>query len=307
MLASGSLWAQTRPQYTQYIFNQLVINPAYAGSKGAVSLNAFHRSQWSGLEGGPQTQTFSVDGITKGDRLGLGIYASRDEIGAQNRKSIEANASVKIPVSATGILSFGIGAGASHYAVDGNKLQTGNDQNDPAVISAQKARTWSPDLRVGAFFHTERFYAGLSVTDLLGIDKDISFDPERAYFLTAGYLVDLGSSIKFKPSFMLKENFNGPTNIDANAFFLFKERIWLGGTYRTALNIFQGEAKEGDQIGAKDAVAVMAELFVTSRLRVGYAHDFTLTELSGFSTHEISVGYNFLKKEKTKMVTPRYF
>ncbi|MBC3540529.1 type IX secretion system membrane protein PorP/SprF [Rufibacter sediminis] len=307
MLAAGSGWAQHRSQFSQYIFNQLVINPAYAGSKETLTLNAFHRTQWVGLQGAPNTQTFSIDGLTKNKHLGLGFHATRDEIFAQNRKNIEVDAAVKLPVSETGILSFGLAAGVSHFAVNGSKLVTGNDQEDPAVIAAQKETTWSPSLKAGIFFHTERFYAGVSVTDLLGIDKDINYDPERHYFFNVGYVADLSHNIKVKPSIMLKENFDGPTNVDLNAFFLFGERIWLGASYRTAMNIFKNDF-EAKGLSSKDAVVAMVDLYVTKRLRLGYAHDFTLHgNLNDLSTHEISVGYSFLRKEATKMVTPRYF
>lgn len=307
MLGTVSSWAQHRAQFSQYIFNQLVINPAYAGSKETLTLNAFHRTQWVGLQGSPNTQSFSIDGLTNNSRIGLGFHATRDEIFAQNRKNIEVDAAVKVPVSEAGVLSFGLAAGVSHFAVDGGKLVTGNDQSDPAVIAAQKETTWSPSLKAGIFFHTERFYAGVSVTDLLGIDKDINYDPERHYFLNVGYVADITRKIKVKPSIMLKENFDGPTNVDFNAFFLLGERIWVGGSYRTAMNIFKNDF-EGKGLSSKDALVAIAELYVTKRLRLGYAHDFTLhSNLNDLSTHEISVGYSFLKKEETKMVTPRYF
>ncbi|WP_181306666.1 type IX secretion system membrane protein PorP/SprF [Rufibacter sp. XAAS-G3-1] len=307
MLGAVSSWAQHRAQFSQYIFNQLVINPAYAGSKETLTINAFHRTQWVGLQGSPNTQSFSIDGLTNNSRIGLGFHATRDEIFAQNRKNIEVDAAVKVPVSETGVLSFGLAAGVSHFAVDGTKLVTGNDQDDPAVVNAQKETTWSPSLKAGIFFHTERFYAGVSVTDLLGIDKDINYDPERHYFLNVGYVANISRNIKVKPSIMLKENFDGPTNVDFNAFFLFGERIWLGGSYRTAMNIFKNDF-EGKGLSSKDALVAIAELYVTKRLRLGYAYDFTLhSNLNDLSTHEISVGYSFLKKEETKMVTPRYF
>ncbi|MGV3538298.1 MAG: type IX secretion system membrane protein PorP/SprF [Rufibacter sp.] len=315
MLAAGSnLLAQHRPQFSQYIFNQLVINPAYAGTKEFVTVNAFHRQQWNGMFGGPElrgapnTQTFSVDGLTRNNRIGLGFHATRDEIGAQNRKNLTVDAAVKLPLSESSVLSVGLAAGVSHFAVDGTKLVTANPEiDDPAVINAQKARTWSPNVNMGVFFHTERFYVGVSVTDLIGIDKDINYDPERHYFLTTGYVADLGENFKFKPSIMLKDNFDGPSNVDFNAFFLFKERIWLGASYRTAMYIFENDF-EGTGLSAKDAIVAMTDIYITPRFRFGYAYDFTLhSTLNDLSTHEISIGYSFLRKQETKMLTPRYF
>jgi len=308
MLASGSLWAQHRPQFTQYIFNQLVINPAYTGTKENLTVNAFHRTQWTDMPGSPETQTFSLDGLTRNNRVGLGFHATRDEIGPLNRKNVTIDASVKLPVSANSVFSVGLAAGMSHFAVDGSKQITGNDdQVDQALIDSQKERTWSPNLNLGVFYNTERFYAGISVTDLLGIDEDINYDPERHYFFTAGYVADLGENVKFKPSFMLKDNFDGPSNVDFNFFFLFKERIWLGTSYRTGINIFKNDF-EGQGLSHRDAIAVMTDIYITQRFRLGYAYDFTLhNTLSDLNTHEISLGYTFLRKQPTKMVTPRYF
>ncbi|QHL87828.1 type IX secretion system membrane protein PorP/SprF [Nibribacter ruber] len=305
MLATGNLWAQHRPQYSQYIFNQLVINPAYTGTKEQLTVNLFHRQQWAGLEGAPNTQTFSIDGLTKNKRLGLGFHATRDEIHAQNRKNFTVDASVKLPVSADGVISVGLGAGVSHYAVDPSKYNV-DVSGDPTLIN-QKETTFSPDLNIGVFYHTERFYAGVSITDLLGIDEDINYDPERHYFFTAGYVADLGDNIKFKPSFLLKDNFDGPSNVDFNFFFLFKERIWLGASYRTGINIFKSDF-EGKGLNHRDAVVAMTDIYITPRFRVGYAYDYTLhNTLNDLATHEISVGYTFLRNQPTKMVTPRYF
>ncbi|MBA9077576.1 MULTISPECIES: PorP/SprF family type IX secretion system membrane protein [Rufibacter] len=314
LAAGGNLLAQHRPQFSQYIFNQLVINPAYAGTKEHVTVNAFHRQQWSGafggpeLEGAPNTQTLSVDGLTRNNRIGLGFHLTRDEIGLQNRKNITVDAAVKLPLSESSVISVGLGAGVSHFAVDAGKYRTGNDEQvDPALEKANKARTWSPNVNMGVFFHTERFYAGVSVTDLIGIDEDINYDPERHYFFTTGYVADLGESIKVKPSIMLKDNFDGPSNVDFNVFFLFKERIWLGASYRTAMYIFQNDF-EGKGLSSKDAIVAMTDIYITPRLRFGYAYDFTLhSTLNDLSTHEISLGYSFLRKQETKMLTPRYF
>lgn len=296
--------AQYKPQYTQYIFNGLVINPAYAGSKDVLHINAFYRTQWTGLEGAPTTQSFSVDGVNKSNRIGLGAQVINDRIGAQRRTSASLNGAVKLNVSESGVLSFGVAAGVAQYKVDNSKLTT-TDPDDQAIdnIDANKI---NPDLKVGLYFHTDRFFLGASATDLIGGSKDMTLDPERSYFLTAGYVFDLGEYLKFKPSFLMKENFNGPTNIDVNAFLLIQNRVWLGGTYRTAANIFKNDFKEVD-LSSKGAVSAIGEVFLSPKFRLGYSYDFTLTQLNNYSTHELSLGVLLFKKAETKMLTPQYF
>ncbi len=210
MLMSFSTMAQYKPQYTQYIFNGLVINPAYAGSKNVLHLNAFYRTQWMGLEGAPNTQSFSMDGVTKSNRIGLGAQIINDRIGAQRRTSASLNGSVKLNVSESGVLSLGVAAGASQFRVDRNKLST-TEPDDLTIIDAE-TNMINPDLKVGIYFHTDRFFLGISATDLIGMERKVAFNPERSYYLTAGYVFDLGEHLKFKPSFLMKENFHGPTN-----------------------------------------------------------------------------------------------
>ena len=302
LLVSFNTLAQQKPQYTQYIFNGLVINPAYAGSKDVIHLNAFYRTQWVGLDGAPTTQSFSIDGVTKSNRIGIGAQAVNDQIGAQRRTSATINGAVKLNVSEMGVLSLGVAAGASQFSR--NKLST-IVPNDPTIINAE-TNVISPDLRIGLYFHTDRFYLGMSATDLIGTNRKVTFNAERTYFLTAGYVFDLGEHLKLKPSFLMKENFQGPTNIDLNAFLLIENRIWLGGSYRTAANIFQNNF-EANSLSTTDAVAAIGEVFLSPKLRLGYSYDFTLTQLNNYSTHEFSLGFLLFKKAETKMLTPQYF
>lgn len=304
MLLSFSTLAQHKPQYTQYIFNGLVINPAYAGSKNVLHLNAFYRTQWTGLDGAPNTQSFSVDGVTKSNRIGIGVQAINDRIGAQRRTTASLSGAVKLNVSESGVLSLGVAAGASQFKVDPSKLTT-TEGDDPTIMNIE-TNVINPDLRVGIYFHTDRFFLGVSATDLISVNQNIAFDPERSYFLTAGYVFDLGEHLKFKPYFLMKENFHGPTNLDLNAFLLIENRIWLGGTYRTGANIFKSNFEETN-LTNKDAISAIGEIFLSPKFRLGYSYDFTLTQLNKYSTHELSLGVLLFKKAETKMLTPQYF
>ncbi|MFD2513157.1 type IX secretion system membrane protein PorP/SprF [Pontibacter locisalis] len=301
LLAFGAS-AQQNPQYSQYIFNSMAINPAYTGSKSVLNLNAFHRSQWTSIEGAPTTQSLNVDGIAANDRLGLGLALTRDKLGAQSSLSAYANIAVKLQVSENGILSFGLAPGLVQHKLDGVELGIEDDPSIPAGIET----SLKPDVKVGAYYHTERFYAGVSASDLLQFEDMQQIEPERHYYFTSGYVFDLSSFLKFKPSVLVKEDFHAPANVDLNAFVLLADRIWLGSSYRTSMNLFNSKT---DMEGAdrRTAIALIAELQIHKSLRLGYSYDKMLNNLDGFNTHEISVGYYFFKKKDTRIITPQYF
>jgi type IX secretion system PorP/SprF family membrane protein len=307
LLLAGKGYAQQAPQYTQYIFNELIINPAYAGSKEIMNVNLTHRSQWVGIEGAPTTQTFSLDGSSKNGRLGYGLNAMNDALGAQRQTGVHGNLAVRLQMSETARLALGFAAGMMQHTLDGTKLNTGNQRPDLA-LNPQRVSELLPDFKIGAFFNTERFYTGLSVANLLntkGDEMEVT-TPNRHYFLSAGYVMDLSSTLIFKPSFLVKDDFNSPTSLDLNAFFLLGERIWLGGSYRTAVQVHSNYSDEYG-LDRRNAWAAIAQLYVTPKLRLGYSYDVSLNALRQHASHEISLGYSFFKKQDTRMLTPRYF
>ncbi|MBD1397334.1 type IX secretion system membrane protein PorP/SprF [Pontibacter sp. JH31] len=307
LLLAWQGYAQQAPQYTQYIFNELIINPAYAGSKEILNVNATHRSQWVGMEGAPTTQTFSLDGATRSGRIGFGLNAMNDELGAQRQLGLHGNLAVRLQMSETARLGLGFAAGLAQYTLDGTKLNTGNSRPDLAVPQ-NRVSELLPDFRIGAFFNTERFYTGLSVANLIntkGDELEVT-TPNRHFFLSAGYVLDLSPSIIFKPSFLIKEDFNSPTGLDLNTFFLLGERIWLGGSYRTAVQVHNKYSDEYE-LDRRNAWAAIAQLYLTPKLRLGYSYDVSLNALKQHPSHEVSIGYSFFKKEDARMLTPRYF
>lgn len=307
LLLSWKGYAQQAPQYTQYIFNELIINPAYAGSKEIVNANLTHRSQWVGIEGAPTTQTFSVDGASRSGILGFGLNAMNDELGAQRQTGLHGNLAVRLRMSETAKLALGFAAGMAQYTLDGTKLNTGNTRPDQA-LNPGRVSELMPDFRIGAFFNTERFYTGLSVANLInttGDNMEVAM-PKRHYFLSSGYVVDITQSLIFKPSFLVKEDFNSPTSLDLNAFFLLGERIWLGGSYRTAVQV-HGNYTDEYELDRRNAWAAIAQLYVTPKLRLGYSYDVSLNAMRQHASHEISLGYSFFKKQDSRMLTPRYF
>ncbi len=302
LLLTFTASAQQNAQYSQYIFNSMAINPAYTGSKNVLNLNAFHRSQWSGIEGAPTTQSLSLDGIAANNRLGLGLDLTRDKLGAQSTLSAYVNTAVKLPVSHNGVLSLGLAAGVIQNAIDGTELGI---SDDPSIPSGRES-TIKPDVKLGLYFHTDRLYAGLSASDLLEYKDAQMLEPARHYYFTTGYVFDMGSYLKFKPSVLVKEDFKAPASVDLNAFVMLADKLWLGSSYRTSMNIFN-KIETNQDMKKRTAVALIAELQIQKSLRLGYAYDKMLNDLNGFNTHEISVGYYFFRKKDTKMLTPQYF
>ncbi|WP_299706939.1 type IX secretion system membrane protein PorP/SprF [uncultured Pontibacter sp.] len=294
--------AQQNPQYSQYIFNSMAINPAYTGTKGVLNINAFHRSQWTGLDGAPTTQALSIDGIRSEGRLGLGMNFTRDKIGAYSTTSAYANAAARVAVSERGVLSLGIAAGVVQSIMDGTEFGV---QDDPS-IPPTKDVFYRPDVKLGIYFNSTRFYAGLSASDIIQYKDVFQIEPIRHYYFTSGYVFDVSSFVKLKPSILIKEDFHAPANVDLNGFVLLGDRLWLGSSYRTSMNLFN-KNPEMEPVNKRTAMALIAELQVTNALRLGYSYDRMLNDLKGFHSHEISVGYYFFKKQDTKMMTPQYF
>jgi type IX secretion system PorP/SprF family membrane protein len=296
-------FAQQDPQFTQYMFNGLLLNPAYAGSKGFTSISGSHRSQWTGLNGAPLSQTLSVDGNLN-RKLSGGVIITNDRLGAQRFTDISVNSSVRISLDASTRLAVGIALGATQQTMNGTLL-TPDEREDNAIPQGIERRI-NPNAGLGAYLYNNRYYAGLSVGNIIFFKEGLPTDPLPHVFLTGGGVFDLGEKMKFRPSLLLKEDFNGPAALDLNAFLLFNEQIWLGSSFRTTLNIFNNQTySNATRMG--NALALLLELHPTPLLRVGYSYDFSLSQLSQYSSHELSLGYNFLKKQSGRMLTPRYF
>lgn len=296
-------FAQQDPQFTQYMFNGLFLNPAYAGSKGYTSLTTSFRSQWTGLPGAPLSQTMGLDGNLN-KKLGAGLIITHDRLGPQRFTEMSASTAVRIDINRKTKLAMGISLGATQQVLDGTML-TPAERDDQAIPYGIE-RAIRPNAKLGAYLFSNLFYAGASVSNLIFFEKGLPTDPRPHMFLTAGGIIELGPSLKFKPSFLLKEDFSGPSALDLNAFMLFKDQIWLGASFRTTLNLFNDETYARNTRPG-NALAGMVEFYASPRLRFGYSYDFSLNVFQNYSSHELSVGYFFLKKQYGRMLTPRYF
>jgi type IX secretion system PorP/SprF family membrane protein len=322
LAAASSSQAQQDMQFSQYVFNGLILNPAYAGYKTDLYMNSTYRQQWSGMPGSPQTAFISLDAVVRprDEKIGLGGFVSWDRLGAQESISAKGIYSYRIPLDHTGTrrLCLGIGVSVTQYSLDGTALLY-VDPNDP-VLPSVKVSTIVPDADFGVYYYTPNFYAGISALDLFALNHEreiyysggnsaTTFQKSPHLYLTMGTVISLSDNVKIKPSFLVKEDLKGPTTVDLNTMLLLGEKIWFGGSYRFGVNAGN---KESYQPGLESSAggSIMTELFVTSRMRIGYAYDFPAGEMAGYQsgTHEFSIGLLFSGKKKNETLTsPRYF
>ena len=299
LLVSQQVHAQTEPMYSQYMYNMLGVNPAYAGNREALSLNFFQRNQWVGIKGAPKTTSISMDQSIKDGKLGWGIQVYDDRLGVEAATGFNGMLSTKIQVSEKGILSGGLSFGMMNYRINLNDVQNRNNPNDPSFISINNPSSWTPSIGMGIYYNTDRFYAGISTPSVLKSrlasyeDFVSSLEKTNAFHLFAntGYVFDVNEDLKLKPSTMIKMVSGAPIEADINLNVWMKDIIGLGGSYRTG-----------------DAFVGMVELQASPNLRIGYAYDMPFNPLKYFTkgSHELMLRYE-IGNFKTKIKSTRYF
>ena len=293
MLTCYSGFAQQDAQFTQYMYNTININPAYAGSRGVMSVFGLHRTQWVGLDGAPTTNAFSLNTPISNSNLGVGLSFVNDKIGPTNDNTISADVSYTIPMSEDYKLSFGIKASGNIFNLDTDKL-TPAQANDPNLNNFNNK--FSPNFGAGIYLHSEKLYLGLSVPNFLQdskySDNDVAVFQERMnFYAIGGYVFDLSPSIKFKPAVLTKLVTGAPLQVDASVNFLFFDKLMLGGAYRWDA-----------------AVSVLAGFQITDGLFIGYSYDMETTKLRRYNSgsHEVFLRFELFNKV-SKMVSPRFF
>ena len=292
-------YAQQDAQYTQYMYNTISVNPAYAGSRGVLSIAALHRSQWVGLDGAPTTQTLNFH-TPVSDHVGLGLSVVNDEIGNGTNQDtyIDAAFSYTVKTSDEGKLSFGLKAGGHLFNVDFTKLRNyGAESNLPNIDNK-----FSPNFGAGIYYHTDRFYAGLSVPNFLQTEHFDSSDTNSSsliaqermnFYLITGYVFDLKNNVKFKPAALIKAVMGAPLQIDLSANFLFNDKFSLGAAYRWDA-----------------ALSALFGFQLNDQLMLGLAYDKETTDLGATrfndGSFEIMLRYEFLNKYR-RVITPRFF
>ncbi len=297
LLGTGAAHAQQEVMVSQYMFNQLFLNPAYAGSHGYAGASLLHRSQWMQVEGAPRTSMMAVDAPLLNEKMGLGFTMTHDQIGVTRDLDMAAHYAYHLRVSERSKLALGLRAGISLYSARLSDLLYW-DENDQ-VFAADISNAVVGKFGFGVYWYDATSYVGLSVPTIHAADGAITMNVNTAmdhyftqhYYLHAGKVFPLGEYFDIKPSTLIKYMPNAPVQADVNCNVLYKERVWLGAGYRTG-----------------DAIVAMAEYQVSPQLRIGYAYDMTTSRLRNYSTggHEIMLGMDF-GRDLVRIKTPRYF
>ena len=301
LILSWSSFAQQDAQYTQYMYNTVSINPAYAGSRGALSVVGLHRSQWVGLDGAPRTSTLALHSPIGKGRVGLGGSVVHDEIGPSQETYMNIDFSYTVPTSDKGKLSFGLKAGG--HLLDVNFTRLNIAQNNDGRFINNIDNKFSPNVGIGAYYYTDKFYFGLSVPNLLETNHfdELSLDAtgnssflaeERInYYAITGYTFSLSEKVLFKPALLTKVVFGAPLQVDVSANFLIHERVTLGMAYRWSA-----------------ALSGLVGFQITDGLMIGFAYDRETTELQQYNDGSYEVVLRFeLFKKYSRLMTPRFF
>lgn len=286
--------AQQDSQYTQYMYNTVSVNPAYAGSRETLSAFALYRTQWVGMDGAPKTAVFSFN-TPVSDRLGLGATFVSDRIGITETNDISIDVSYTIPVSYDYHLAFGLKASGNILSADYNKL---NLTNQGDYIYAENLKNeFSPNFGAGVYLYSDKFYIGLSMPNFLQNEYEDSESlmysiKERQHgYLISGYVFDINRDFKFKPTTMIKAVGGSPLQVDVSANVMYQERFVLGVAWRWDA-----------------AVSAMAGFQVNDNWFIGYGYDAETTRIRKYNSgsHEIFLRYEFFNR-KHRVTTPRFF
>lgn len=298
LLAGLSSYSQQDAQFTQYMYNTININPAYAGSRGVLSVFGLYRTQWVGLDGAPQTGSFSINTPINNSKIGLGLSVLNDKIGPSDETNISADVSYSVKTSERYKLSFGVKATAQLLNIDLNKPSRYILAD---ALTTNQGSSFSPNIGAGVYWHSSDSYIGFSIPNFLetthfkdrsGNTPVVEVAKERMHLhLIGGYVFDLNESLKFKPAFLLKSVKGAPLQADVSGNFMFNDRFVLGAAYRWSA-----------------AVSLMAGFQVDKNWFIGYGYDLETTKLARYNggSHEIFLRYELFNKTEN-IISPRFF
>ncbi|MDI1254995.1 MAG: type IX secretion system membrane protein PorP/SprF [Flavobacterium sp.] len=295
MLMSG-VYAQQDAQYTQYMYNTINVNPAYAGSRGVMSVFLLHRTQWVGLDGAPVTNNFSIHTPIENSKIGLGLSIVNDKIGISDENDISADVSYTINTSEDWKLSFGLKATASLLSVDFSRLTLRNP-GDYAISQQDNIdNRFTPNIGAGIYYHSDKMYFGLSIPHFLETrhyednTSSVASEKMHVYFI-AGRVFDLSESVKFKPALLTKLVKGAPLQVDLSGNFLINDKFTVGLAYRWSA-----------------AFSALVGFQVDDSWYIGYGYDLETTKLANYNSgsHEIFLRYE-LFRNYNKVISPRFF
>ncbi|RYJ36500.1 Bacteroidetes-specific putative membrane protein [Flavobacterium anhuiense] len=286
--------AQQDPEYTQYMYNTMAVNPAYAGSTGTIEAALLYRSQWVGMPGAPETQSFSIHSPLRNEKLGVGLSVVNDKIGPSNELYLDGNFSYSIPLGYEQRLAFGVKAGTRMLNIDWSKGRYYDD--DDVLLNQNINNQMKLAVGAGVYYYTEKWYVGFSIPSFIqndyydDVQESINYD-RMHYYLMGGYVFDLNPNLKFKPAFLVKAVSGAPLTADISANFMIQEKFVIGGAYRT-----------------DDSVSILAGFQISPSFFLGYAFDYTVSQLNKYNdgSHEFILRYQFVQKQ-SKIKSPRFF
>ncbi|MDQ3109123.1 MAG: type IX secretion system membrane protein PorP/SprF [Bacteroidota bacterium] len=298
-LGSLTVYAQQDPMYTHYMYNTISVNPAYAGSRDALTVTALHRSQWVGFSGAPLTQTFSMHAPLKNQPIGLGFSVMNDKIGPTNNTAIYGDFAYIMRLTEKSKLALGLSAGVNIFQA--NLMSRDLDQPGDAVFQNNISNHVTPNFGFGIYYSRERFYAGISAPFLLQNSYAISNSTgdalvakeQRHYFFIMGTMLKISDNLAFKPTTLVKVTAGAPVQADITASFIIGKKFLLGAMFRT-----------GDAFGA------LVGFDITDQFHIGYSFDWSYGLSTGKynqGSHEIVLRYDFLLFGKKQIHSPRYF
>ena len=297
---SLSLFAQQNPMYTHYMYNTLVVNPAYAGSRDALTVTALHRSQWVGFKGAPTTQTVSMHTPFRNEHIGLGLSVINDKINVSNNTSVLIDYAYIMKLTQKSKLSLGLSVGANIFKANLSSLSL--DQQIDPTFQTDINNNITPNFGLGAYYSRERFYAGISVPNLIQNSFEVK-NPEnstmligkeqRHYFFIIGSLINISDNLAFKPTALVKMTAAAPIQADLTASFVIMKKLLIGAMFRSG-----------------DAVGALVGLDVTEQFHLGYSYDYSYglkTTKYNQGSHEIVLRYDFIYSSKKQIHSPRNF
>lgn len=296
LFVSTVMLAQQSPHFTQYMYNTQSINPAYVGSKGFTVINLLVRNQWVGLEGAPQTQSLSYDGLIGDKGVGLGFNIINDKIGPTTDMSFNVSGSYTVYLNELTQLSFGMSLGGSLFNIDWNKLKLEEDSDSNLYGNVNR---FLPTLGIGVYLHEENWYVGASIPNFIESDyydaKEKSINESIAnkrlhMFFIAGYVFNVNENLLFKPAILTKIVSGAPLSMDVSANFLINQKFTAGLGWRL-----------------DDSISGLLGFQISKNLHLGYSYDLTTTNFSEYNsgTHELMFRYEMSKPKSFK--SPRFF